>query len=292
MGAPLCICNGLIRSGSTWSCNVCRELYQLLPRQNDEPVKSGYLEAVQLEHFVNQKWPTMTAPTVIKVHDIGPAAMGALRAGTARGICTFRDPRDCVVSDMAFMSYPFEACLKRIGGTLEPLRLYQSTPNILLIKYEQMMADRPREIRRIAGHLAIPVGDAAVQQIDARTNMHTSQRLCQSLKERPANAVMRVANHVVDPVTHLHSNHINGGAIGKWKFQLSVDQVLYMTEYFAPWLIKLGYETDASLNALLKNACLHANPGEPILSASPTAVAGSFAFAGMAQSSAQVQRSV
>jgi hypothetical protein len=271
MSAPLCVCNGLIRSGSTWSFNVCRELYQLLPRQTNEPVKSGYLEAFQLEHFVAQKWPTLTAPAVIKVHDIGPAAMAALRAGTARAICTYRDPRDCVASDMAFMAYPFEVCLKRIGGTLEPLRLYQTTPSILLLKYEQMMADRPREIRRIAGHVGIPVDDAAIRQIDARTNLHASERLCQSLKDRPANAVLRVANHVVDPVTHLHQNHINGGTIGRWKSELSVDQVMYMTEYFAPWLIKLGYETTDSLAALMKSLSSHANPGGPI--SAPVAMA-------------------
>jgi hypothetical protein len=254
----------MFRSGSTWSFNVCRELYQLLPQQFNEPVKSGYLEAVQLEHLVTQKWPTMTAPTVIKAHYIGPAAMAALRAGTAKGICTYRDPRDCVASDMAFMSYPLEVCLKRFGGTLEPLRLYQTTPNILLVKYEDMMVDRPRQLRRIANHLGVPANDAALHQIDARTNLQACKELCAQLPKRPANQVLHQANHIIDPVTHLHQNHINGGTIGRWRSELSIEQAMYVTEFFAPWLLKLGYETSDSIENFMRNATAQMRPPVPM----------------------------
>jgi hypothetical protein len=262
MAAPLCICNGLIRSGSTWSFNVCRELSKLLARQTDELVKSGYLEPVQLEHFVTKKWPAMTAPSVIKVHDIGPAALAALRSGSASAVCTFRDPRDCVASDMVFMGFPFEVSVKRIGGTLELLRLYQSTASILLVKYEDMMMDRPREINRIAAHLGVRVDESLVRQIDAMTNIESSKRLCAGLGDRPADQVRKVANHLVDPVTHLHQNHINGGTIGRWKSEFSIDQLRFMTEYFEPWLLKMGYEDSGSINAFLRNSGLPAqSPG-------------------------------
>jgi hypothetical protein len=55
----------------------------------------------------------------------------------------------------------------------------------------------------------------------------------------------------VDPLTHLHENHISNARIGRWKDELSADLGRYLTERFAPWLLKWGYETQASLNQIL-----------------------------------------
>jgi hypothetical protein len=253
MRAPLCICNGVIRSGSTWSFNVCRELYQQLARHLNHGFGSAYLDSAPLEHFVSAQWPGVTGSTVIKAHDLGPASLAAVRSGKAKAVCTFRDPRDCVASDLQFMKYPFEVCVKRVSGTLEPLRIYQNTPHILLVRYEDMMADRLREIRRIAAHLGLNVSDDLVLQIDARTDVQSSSQVCASLKNKSPAEVWQVADHRVDPATQLHENHLNGGTIGRWKNELTRDQIAYMTEFFAPWLIKLGYETSQSLAAIFSS---------------------------------------
>jgi hypothetical protein len=254
MRAPLCICNGVIRSGSTWSFNVCRELYQQLALHLKHGFGSAYLDSGPLEHFIAQQWQSVNGSTVIKAHDLGPTALAAVRAGKAKAVCTFRDPRDCVASDVKFMKYPFEVCVKRVSGTLEPLRIFQTTPHILLVRYEDMMADRPREIRRIAAHLGLNIPDELVHQIDAKTNPQTSSQVCANLKHKSNNEVLKVADHRVDPATQLHENHLNGGIIGRWRDELSGDHVSYMNEFFAPWLIKLGYETPQSLAAMLNNS--------------------------------------
>src|SRR5271156_4528903 len=101
MDARLCICNGMFRSGSTWSFNVCRALYQLLDGGQSRS-QSGYMNRGPLDQLVLQKLPAITFPLVVKSHDLGPAALAALRAGRARAVCTYRDPRDCVASDMIF----------------------------------------------------------------------------------------------------------------------------------------------------------------------------------------------
>jgi hypothetical protein len=214
---------------------------------------SAYLDSAPLEHFVTTQWQGVNGSTVIKAHDLGPASLAAVRSGRAKAVCTFRDPRDCVASDVQFMGYPFEICVKRISGTLEPLRIYQNTPHILLVRYEDMMAERGREIRRIATHLGLNISDDLVRQIDEKTNVQSSGRVCDGLKHKSAEQVMQVATHRVDPVTQLHENHLNGGKIGRWRDELSREQIAYMTEFFAPWLIKLGYETPQSLAAMLRN---------------------------------------
>jgi hypothetical protein len=226
-------------------------LYQQLAMHLKHGFGSAYLDSAPLEHFIAQQWPSVNGSTVIKAHDLGPTALAAVRAGKAKAVCTFRDPRDCVASDLQFMKYPFEVCMKRVSGTLEPLRIFQSTPHILLVRYEDMMADRPREIRRIATHLGLNLVDELVDQIDARTNPQSSAKLCANLKNKSNNEVLKVADHRVDPATQLHENHLNGGTIGRWRDELTGDQVSYMNEYFAPWLIKLGYETPQSLATML-----------------------------------------
>ena len=250
--APLCICNGVIRSGSTWSFNVCRELFGLEAQRNNEKMGSAYLDSQPLEQFVTRQWGGVPGRTVIKAHTLGMNAMAVVRKGQAKAVCTYRDPRDCVASDLQFMNYPVEICLHRVSSTMSPIRVYQSAPqHFLLVRYEDMMEDTRREIRRVADHLQIAVDDAAVEMIDAKTNMDASRQLCENIRKKPSGRVTQVATHLVDSETHLHENHINGGTMGRWRFELSNEQALFATEHFAPWLIQLGYETPASLQALL-----------------------------------------
>jgi len=261
--APLCICNGVIRSGSTWSFNVCRELFKEQALGSNQKFGSTYLDSQPLEQFITRQWPSVDGLTVIKAHNMGVAAMTVIRKGLAKAVCTYRDPRDCIASDLAFMNYPFEICIKRISSTLAPIRVYQSTPNILLVRYEDMMSDRLGEIRRIANHLGSQIDDAALHRIDGKTNLESSRRFCEDMKHRPADKLLKIDTHLVDPETHLHANHVNGGTVGRWKTELSSDQAAYVSEYFAPWLLQLGYETPASLQAILKTPSAMSDPVLP-----------------------------
>jgi hypothetical protein len=249
MRASVVICNGVIRSGSTWSFNVCREMVQEDAIRNRKAFGSAYLDAQPLEQFISQPQPP-AASAVVKAHGLGPVAMTALRHGRARAVCTYRDPRDCIASDLAFMRYPLEIAIKRVGGTLDPIRVYQTTPNILLVRYEDMMTDRFREIRRIADHLGIEMNAEDVRRIDANTNMDSSERVCKQMKHQPQK-MLKIATHLVDPTTHLHENHLNGGTVGRWRQDLSTDQAAYLSEMFSGWLLQLGYETPESLRAIL-----------------------------------------
>jgi hypothetical protein len=266
MCSPLCICNGVIRSGSTWSFNVCRELYRLAAVQSRQPFASNYLDGAQLEDFITNRWAATPTAMVFKCHDIGPVAFATLQAGKAKAVYTYRDPRDCVASDLLFRNYTFERSVKRVHGTLEYLHVLESTSSVLLSRYEDMMADRPSEIRRIAKHLGIHADDAAIQKIDAKTNLQNCNTVCESLKDRPVDKVVRFGNHLADPFTQLHENHLNGGTIGRWKYEFSPEQISYATEFFAPMLLKLGYETPESLKTLLVNVAFGETLSSPISS--------------------------
>jgi hypothetical protein len=112
------------------------------------------------------------------------------------------------------------------------------------------MTNRQNEIRRIARHLGLPSDISIVSQVDARTNLQTSKQLCEQIKNRTDAQVMQIDSHRVDPQTHLHENHIDNARIGRWRDELSVDQGRYLTELFEPWLLKWGYETQASMQQM------------------------------------------
>ena len=219
--------------------------------QLKQPFGSAYLDGPYVEQFVSCKWASAPGPTVIKAHMVGPMAMQALRAGSAKAVCTFRDPRDCVASDLMFMGGGLELTIQRVNSSLEFLKHYQNTPHILLVRFEDMMADRQGQIRRIAQHLNIHVDDATVARIDARTDLESSKRLCDDLKHRPSNSVLNIQSHRVDPETHLHEHHIGNARTGRWRDEFSAEQGRWLTEYFSKWLLQLGYETQDSLRAML-----------------------------------------
>jgi hypothetical protein len=205
-----------------------------------------------LESLLVHKLAHVKGPVVVKAHELGPCALATLRTGHAKAVCTCRDPRDCVVSDMCFMNHSFDAAVHRIGASLESLRIFQSIPNVLLVNYEQMRADPIRQIYLIANHLEIHIDESAAHSINTSTSLENSQHICDSLKHRPLSSVYqsKSTQHRIDPTTHLHENHINSGTVGRWKRELALDKALCLNDLLAPWLVKLGYETAESLRSL------------------------------------------
>jgi hypothetical protein len=226
-------------------------MMQRLAVKFGKPFGSTYLHGSALETFVESHWEKVPGLTLIKAHEMGPKAIAALQAGLAPGVCTFRDPRDCVASDLVFMGRGMDHTLKRMNASLECLRIAESVDRILFVRYEDMMINRQNEIRRIARHLGLPSDISIVSQVDAKTNLQSSRQLCQQIKNRPSTQVVEIDSHRVDLRTHLHENHIDNARIGRWKDELSADQGRYLSELFAPWLLKWGYETQASLKQLM-----------------------------------------
>jgi hypothetical protein len=217
------------------------------------PIESSYLDLQQMETYLANHWQAAKGPVVLKSHEPGPIALTLIRAGRIRAICTFRDPRDVVSSDLKFMNLPMDKVLHRVKSSFDALRLYQTTDHILLIRYEDMIKDPRRQIRRIALHLGIEVGADVVNRIHDQTNIEAAKKICADVRARPDSEVYLIAEARVDPSTRLHENHVFDGKAGRWRSEFSPDQARWLTEFFSYWLIQLGYETPQSIAALTQH---------------------------------------
>ena len=83
MFAPIVICNGIFRSGSTWSFNVCRELVQQAAKEMGQPFASTYLDRSETEYFMMTRAATAPGPIVIKGVLTGEDARRAVGEGAS-----------------------------------------------------------------------------------------------------------------------------------------------------------------------------------------------------------------
>ncbi len=245
MSSSLFLSLGVLRSGSTWAYNVCQGFGRLLAARRRQSFGTAYMTHGELDMFLNTEGPNLRGPTVIKAHTIGYTALNWITTGKAKVVCTYRDPRDCVVSMMTFFGGDIAATSRQIAESFDYLKFYQKAGNTLFIRYEQMMADPLGQIEQIGRHLQIDVDRDSLRKIEHATNLQNSKQICEDLKQRPEEKVFRSGTHRVDPVTGLHDNHIFNAKIGRWKDELSDAQAESMTKFFQPWLVALGYEPTA-----------------------------------------------
>jgi hypothetical protein len=241
MSLGVVLCTGILRSGSTWSFNVCRLMAKVVAGRERTPMWSGYMLANQTEQFF-QTTGHPPGPTIIKTHGLGPIALEKVRTEQAKSVCTYRDPRDCVASLMTFTGQYFEEAVESIRGTMGSLDEYRKAGNTHFIRYEQMLDDSLGQVRGIADFLGVTIEEPMLARIDEKSNLESSKKVCEDLRHRPAGEFMRSAeDHRVDPQTWLHHNHIHSGQVGRWREEMSPQQAQELNRVFAPWLERLGY---------------------------------------------------
>jgi hypothetical protein len=241
MPLSIVLCTGILRSGSTWSFNVCRLMAKSIAGRERTPMWAGYLLTEQTEQFF-QTTGHPPGPTVIKSHGLGPIALEKVRAGQAKAICTYRDPRDCVASLITFTGQTFDSAIESVRGNLLVLDEYVKGGQTHFIQYERMLGDTLGQIRGIASYLGVSFDEPLFARIDELSNIESSKKVCEDLRHRPEGQYLRSAeDHRVDPQTWLHHNHIHSGQIGRWRDEMTSGQVDALNHAFAPWLERLGY---------------------------------------------------
>src|SRR5260370_15143169 len=145
----LVFCNGMPRSGSTWSFNVTLGLLRrCLP---GEEIQSGYSETPV--EFLKAAVPT-ASHVVLKCHFLTPLARALLRTRAAKVVYTWPDLPDAIASWRGIFGRRFEEGLRAAGSSLELLAFHRSYGNAAIIAYDELFYRPKHTIPRIAEYLA------------------------------------------------------------------------------------------------------------------------------------------
>ena len=227
------LCNGMPRSASTWSFNVCRLLLQELHPQ-------ATLCARYHENIAEAMDPLRGSydHVVLKCHFLDERGRELCRAGVARTVYTHRDPFDAIYSAMAMFHHTFEDALDSIRRSLELLEFHRASGNAHILEYHAIVRTPKKAIAMVAAYLALNASEEAVGRIAAQTSTEAMKAIAAQVgRERRG---VRTPRSMYDPETHVHRNHIRDGRTGHGRKLLSPEQLRRADGVLAPYLERVG----------------------------------------------------
>lgn len=207
------ICAGMYRSGSTWLFNAAR---LCLTHANVPGLDSGWV--TDKDRLLARENP------IIKVHLFEPA----LAATGGIILTSHRDLRDVAASlrrkfNVASLS---EKLREAVDHHAQWSRLAAFD-----LRYENLLADKMGQLRRVAGVLGLP--PAAVAALPYETILQEID--VEKFSEK------RQATEGYDKLNLLHAGHITDGRHGSWTNTLTPAEVAEIEKEFQPWLAAHGY---------------------------------------------------
>lgn len=238
---------GMKKSGSAYLYNIV----------NDLLIEAGHKDARQIKerHKLHQlmKWGNnnvgdlsfftlaklyrinrIEGTFIVKTHEpSGIAGNLFCRYGALRVIYSYRDPRDAllsaidhgrrIIADGEYHTFAkivdFDVALKTVGSWIDIWEKCSKIPNVLLLKYEDLMTDPINCVTNILNYLELSVDDNQIQEI-----------LWKYSKNNPGGELKRL--------------HFNKAKIYRYKEEMSLEQKNTCLEYFGDRLLDMGYTKD------------------------------------------------
>jgi hypothetical protein len=241
-------CAGMMRSGSTLQFQLTSSIVEHAGMGRRLPYSpESEFESLREQHAGDRQ------TKVIKAHRCTTAHHALALQQQAKVVYTYRDIRDVAVSAMK----KFDKTLYEIIDSywleqaLADYRKWTSVPDVLISKYENMVANIAQEAERINQFTGAHLAGQTVQEIAADFTLERQRQRIAEFR-RGLNRPVDAAEIVFHPIEQLHHNHIDDGAVGKWQDQLSATEIFYLDSKFGDWLLETGYHTPASLQASLQ----------------------------------------
>jgi len=183
-------------------------------------------------------------------------------------ICIVRDPRDVLVSQFHFErkrrriadDFPIDKFVERFlaGESSDPGQCYgswcenvaswvgtrENTPDFLLLRYEDMLDDTPRELAKIAAFLDIPPDPARIENAVARSAANEMRKM-----EKSQHGEWGLTKNTRQDVLFVRAAESGG-----WRNELSDESVAKLEAAWGRWMVYLGYELRFPKYALAPDA--------------------------------------
>jgi hypothetical protein len=238
------ICCGMYRACSTWQYEVAAHL---LERHRDGR-RLGYLSGEQYHDMVRAPSGASARSgwRAFKSHEGDRVFARALAEGRAVAVYAYRDVRDVVFSLMHKRGWTFEQLLRQgmIHQVLDNDRFWTRQPNVLIQRYEEILADPRGAVMALADHLRIALPDSEAARIAEEYSLESNKARTEALRRRLEQAGMDLhtaANaQICDANTLLHWNHVRSGG-SSWFVESTPRQRQVLHRLCGRWLQSRGY---------------------------------------------------
>jgi hypothetical protein len=213
----LVFCNGMPRSGSTWSYNVIIAL--LRHATPDQEVHGGYDEDVA--RFLATAGASSCSHVILKCHKLDSVGRTLARTGAARVIYTRRNLADAIVSLINMFGGDFDNAMAEMVSSLELYKLHRHGGNAVIIGYEEIMSSPLDAIGKIAGYLGLHVNDKAMKAVVEENSFGRAREKVEQINQ--------IEGAAYDAGTLLHPHHIRDGSSGYGRKVLTEEQLCRVT---------------------------------------------------------------
>jgi hypothetical protein len=246
-------CGGMYRACSTWQYEVAAHLIeQYLGGQRlgyltgDQYAERRRLDASNAMHPPGQS----TRWRVVKSHEGDRSFAHALAEGRGLAIYAYRDVREVVFSLMHKRGMTFEQLLRQgmIQQILANDRFWMARPDVLVQRYEDLLADPSQGVIELARHIGIRLDQSEAARIAGlyshESNKARTEALRHRLQEAGVDLESKANAQICDPTTLLHWNHIRRGDARSWRTLADPRQRRTLERLCGRWLKARGYPAD------------------------------------------------
>jgi hypothetical protein len=203
------LCDGMVRSGSTWSFNVALSLLRL-----SDPHRRpfGFYNENPAVHLAAVR--PRQAHLVIKSHNLDPSAHELCRSGAIKAIFTWRHPYDVIASAMRMFGSSLDHWIGVLRNALRVWSFHRATGSACILPYESIIRTPLASIDSIAVFLGIQIEPKLLCQIAEATSLERLREFSQRVNRLEPLRLFRKDGYLYDRRTLLHQNHILDGGIG------------------------------------------------------------------------------
>lgn len=233
-------CCGMKRSGSTLQYQITKEIVE----------SAGVGKAIggvyrSTFNDVYDKYAEDDGLLVVKCHDYFSDMQRLSDAQKVKAIYSYRDIRDVIVSMLNATDQSFWH-LMRAGFVERMLNNYQhwtTMQDVMVTQYENMVADVPAEVSKIARFLEISLDEQTSKDIAERYELKRQKERI----EKGNFPVTETGRIKPDPQSLLLHRHINSGASEQWRHALTAMQIGLIEDIAEQWMIAHKYVPQSSI---------------------------------------------
>ncbi|MEM7060383.1 MAG: sulfotransferase domain-containing protein [Pseudomonadota bacterium] len=192
-------------------------------------------------------WPDSGAILLIHTHIADANVLSALTVRSdAVVFWNHRDPRDVVVSLRKLHDLPLERALTAVQVYAKVEQVVTQSKLALRLRYEDFAKDPTALVAQVADHMGAALSEDQANQIAQETSVSRHRKIMEDIAQEALPGVRVIPTRArplrEDPETLINDRHIQSGAAGRWRLELTADEQTIVADTLGPFVRDLGYD--------------------------------------------------